>query len=169
MKRIGSEWAFLSAGTLASGGLLLWGYLRSGAEGVGFVGSLASVLSLLLTWYVALKVHEIRSRYVRQVMLRQCHARLAFLRRQLGLALRKEEVDRVREGLSQLAAVFAEISRHERSGRQLEWEMAEVREVLYSNSRLLIPRTRDLLAEVDRRIEALDLLLEAMNWGTDDE
>jgi hypothetical protein len=144
---------------------LVGGWMWSRHEGVGFVGSVASVVGLVLTAYVALRVDRIRRGYVRQVMLKTCLVRLVERRADLKRAIDRENVPLVRQVLSRISAVLDEVGLHDDGSRDIEWQSEELREVARSNPHLVLARALDALPEVDRRIESLGLVLEEMTWG----
>ena len=136
---------------------------------LGVWGSLASILGLLLTMYVAWAVRGIRDRYTRRAMLDSCLRRLRDAHRELQSSIANANIDAAMGAASRIKAVREQVHLHLPPEKSVEWNDEELNQLMQCDDRRkVISRARPVAALTQHWITQIELLIEEANWRRDD-
>ena len=134
-------------------------------DGLSIVGSVASVVGLILAVYVTQTVRQIRDRYMRQVMLKECVQRLDAVSKILGTSFKGKNPAKTREYLSKAKGILKSesLARH----FQKDWssQLQTIDSAIKEDDRGLITASRQASSEISSILEELHLALIEEEWG----
>jgi uncharacterized membrane protein YccC len=138
------------------------------AESLGIAGSVASIIGLAVTAYVAWAIRKLRRRYIRQVMLKTCLGKLQAHQKNLSSKTTQKNAVAIRQQLSRTRTVLERVALHTQKGSTIKWDISEIEEVLELSDDEIRSRVGDVTPVLDERIERLELDLTELEWGDDD-
>jgi hypothetical protein len=136
---------------------------------LAIVGSLASIIGVVVSLYVLQAVRRIRHRYIRQAMMEACLARLHRCRTNLRDSAESRDADQFRQTLGTLKAILRRIDLHKQSDRTVQWSDEEIDALIQLDNRRIVARSRQIVARLNDWIETIDLELTATRWGNDED
>jgi hypothetical protein len=132
------------------------------------IGSVASLVGLALTVYVAVTVRSIRRRYLRQVVFRECRDKLLTHRKNLSRAVKRESPSGIRMELARVQAGLRRVALHDAAASAVDWSVSGLDTLLQADDRIVLSRVNEVLPRIDGYIETLELRLTELDWGKDD-
>jgi hypothetical protein len=97
-------------------------------ESLGVVGSIASLVGLVVTLYVAWTVRNLRHLYVRQGMLEACLGKLQAHQKNLSRPSAPKNATAIRESLTQIKIIVERIAVYTPKNATIEWRLDQVDE-----------------------------------------
>ena len=135
---------------------------------LGVTGSVASIIGLVVTVYVAWAIRKLRQRYVRQAIYTECLANLQAHLRNLKTARTRKKVSDIRERLGRIQEILGRIAIHDLEQSSVEWPIGEIDRILESRDLEIAVDVAEVIPQVGQRIEKLELMLLELQWGKDD-
>lgn len=153
------------------GCVICWWWLNSFPNGIGLFGSIASVIGLVLTAYVTHAVRQIRGRYVRKVLLKECLNSLNDYRLKLDSGIRQNDFNSVRENISRAIGILNGLGVHVAGNEKIKLEakirvvVQDLESVVSEDNRRILALARTSLSKLQTVTEELKLLLIEHEWG----
>ena len=146
------------------------GWMVRGVDGLNILGTIASIVGLGFSIYVTLLVGEIRRGYVSHAMLKTGLERLLKHRKNLGIAIDRNDQGKVRIHLASCKGLLLELIPHLPKEHNFNSLAIDIQGLLdNSSSTMLVLRAADLQSSIDELIERFRMHQMRMEWGGNDE
>ena len=137
---------------------------RWSVDGLGVVGSYASVVGLILTIYVAVSVRQVRERYVRRIHLDNNYRKLAEAIGQFDSDRKTERA--IRNLAATILPLMDEVRLHLPKGMAVECPTEELKELSdCSDERLVKPKAKELRPKLKTFQTQVNIHREKEDWG----
>lgn len=137
--------------------VLVTAWFAGGDVGLSRIGSVMTAVGLVLSVYVAAAVTEIRRRYVRQAMLKNCHERLQSCRRNLKTAVTRNEPEAAFTQISLARTIIQRVREHASVREGRTWPIDELESLLQLPKLQILERAPDAQTSMSAWVLFLEL------------
>jgi len=116
-----------------------------------------TAIGLAMSVYVAIAVTEIRGRYVRQGMLKDCHERLQSCNRNLKTAITRNDPEAATKQLTLARTIIERVREHASEKDDREWPADDLASLLQLNKSEIVAQCRNAETSISNWILYLEL------------
>jgi 5-bromo-4-chloroindolyl phosphate hydrolysis protein len=131
---------------------------------VTLIGSLASILGLLITLYVAWAVSLIEQSYVRQALLPKYISSLKRILKNLDQGLGAKDNQALRSRLSEARELLRAVARHFPKKTNAGKLVISITDSFEASERHFLLKAEEIIAELNGEVQAIDVLKAEMEW-----